>query len=428
MAVDQTRPSYYHATANDPTSYPELAEDLTVDVAVVGAGYTGLSAALELAEAGLSVAVLEAETVGWGASGRNGGQVCPDFINSMERLEKRVGREAAKAAWEIADAAPRLVAERIERYGIDCDFKWGYIHAAERPSQFEELKAHRDQCAELGYTDMTILERDAMREKVGSDLYVGGLWEGGAGHLHPLNYCKGLARAAAAAGARLFENSRAVEIDTGERSGRPSVRTPGGRVDADYLVLAGNAYLGGTVPYLNRRIMPVGSYILATEPLSENRARSLVRDDEAVVNCNFIVDYFRLSADNRMLFGGRATYSGIEPRDLGAFIRPRMQRVFPDLGDAAVDYAWGGNIGITVDRMPHVGRLGSRCYFSQGYSGHGVALSNMCGRLLAEAIRGQAERFDLLARFKHPVFPGGRFRAPLLSLGMLWYRLKDALA
>lgn len=421
---DDTR-SYYRATAHDAPAHPRLEGEVRADVAVLGAGFTGLSAALELAEAGYSVAVVEAETVGHGASGRNGGQVCTGFHHSMAQIEKEHGRDAAETAWAIADGAPKLIADRVARYGIDCDLKWGYFNAAEKKSHLEGLREMQAEWEAWGYTGSHLVDGGGVGDYVGSERYVGGLWEPGAGHLHPLNYCLGLARAAQDAGARIFEHSRAIRLETGDA---PAIHTEHGAVRADYLVLAGNAYLREVQPYLFRRLMPVGSYIVATEPLGENRAKTLLPRDDAVANCNFIVDYYRLSAERRMLFGGRATYSGLEPNDLGGFVRPRMLRVFPELEDVKIDYVWGGYIGITVDRMPHVGRIGARTYFSQGYSGHGVALSNMCGKILAEAIRGQAERFDVMAGFKHPIFPGGRFRTPLLTLGMFWYRLRDALA
>ena len=428
MAVDQTRASYYQASRNDETRHPSLAGDITADVVVVGAGYTGLSSALELAEAGYDVVVVEAETVGYGASGRNGGHVCPDYNKSMTALQKELGSELAQIAWQLGNEAPKLVGERVEKYAIDCDLKWGYLHAADKKSHIRDLTDYAAEASAWGYDGMCMLSRDDLRARVGTARYHGALEDPRGGHLHPLNFCLGLARAACAAGARIFEHSRVLKLETGERAARPQVTTADGSVTADFMVLAGNAYLQETAPFLYRRLMPVGSYIVATEPLGDNMARELIRDDDAVVTMNHIVDYYRLSGDKRMVYGGRATYSGIEPADRPGFVRPRMTNVFPQLGEARIDYAWGGNIGITVDRMPHVGRMGSRCYFSQGYSGHGLALSNLCGKLLAEAIRGQNERYDALAAVRHPIFPGGRFRTPLLSLGMMWFRLRDALA
>jgi len=416
--------SCYAATANAWERQPPLAGDHVTDVCIVGAGYTGLSAALELAERGFKVTVLEAETIGWGASGRNGGQVCTGPNGPMEKVERRLGKADARIVWDVTEAAKDLIRTRVEHFGIDCDLKWGYLHAAVKPGHLKEMDEMAAEYAAYGYGPVEILDTDAMRAQVGSERFIGGLSDPGSGHLHPLNYCLGLARAAKQAGVTLYEDSPVIGVDTGPS---PAARTAAGTVKARFLVLAGNAYLGDLVPRLARRIMPVTSYILATEPLSESRARTLIANDVAVSDLNFIVDYFRLSADRRMLFGGRASYTTLAPRDLFQFMRPRMLRVFPQLDDVRLAYCWGGKIGITVDRLPDLGRIGPATYYAQGYSGHGVALSGMCGKLIAEAIAGQTERFDVMARFKHPPFPGGKLRTPLLALGMLYYRLKDAL-
>lgn len=418
------RPSYYQASSNPRQHHPRLDGDLEVDVCVVGAGYTGLSAALELAGAGYDVAVLEAEEVGYGASGRNGGQICMGYNNSMDRIAERIGPERAKVAWEVMVGSIDLVRRRVAEHAIDCDLKWGYLHVAGKRRQFDDLKALQEEFAGWGYTGLELLDGEALQARLGADCYVGGLWEPGAGHLHPLNYCLGLADAATRAGARIFEHSPVQSVDTGDR---PAAHTAAGTVRAKHMVLAGNAYLRETVPTLYRRLMPVGSYILATEPLGDNMARELIRDDDAVCDSNFIVNYYRLSADKRLLFGGRASYSTMEPADLFSFMKPRMTAVFPQMDNVRLDYCWGGFIGITMDRMPHVGMLGKATWFAQGFSGQGVALSGMCGLLIAEAIRGQAERFDVMAAFKHPVFPGGPLRTPALMLGMLFYRLRDML-
>jgi len=416
--------SYYAATAHAWDRQPPLTGEHETDVCIVGAGYTGLSAALELAERGFKVTVLEAESVGWGASGRNGGQVCTGPNGAMETVEAKLGKDDARIVWDVTEAGKALIRDRVERYGIACDLKWGYLHAAVKPGHLREIEEMADEYDAYGYGPIDVLDRDAVRAQVGSERFIGALSDPGAGHFHPLNYCLGLARAAREAGVTIHEGAPVIAVDTGAN---PAARTAAGAVKAKFLVMAGNAYLGGLVPALQRRIMPVRSYILATEPLSENRARSLIANDVAISDLNFIVDYFRLSADRRMLFGGRASYTTLEPRDLFGFMRPRLMRVFPQLDDVRLDYCWGGKIGITTDRLPDLGRIGPATYYAQGYSGHGVALSGMCGKLIAEAIAGQAERFDVMARFKHPPFPGGKLRTPLLALGMLYYRLKDAM-
>jgi gamma-glutamylputrescine oxidase len=392
---------------------------------VIGAGYTGLSAALELAAAGYKVAVLEARTVGYGASGRNGGQICTGFSSGQPKIEAQLGKNDARKCFAIAEEAKKLIVDRIEKNNIDCDLNWGYLHCIPKPHHFDELKAWKDEWDELGYTDTQVLTKAELQSKLGTAIYHGALREGGAGHFHPLNYCLGLARAATAAGATIYENSAAVGIDAGDK---PSARTERGLVRATYMVIGGNAYLGRTVPEIQGHVMPVGSYIIATEPLGENRARSLIADGEAVANTNFIVDYFRITGDTRLLFGGRASYSTLEPPNLGAYMRPRMLAVFPRLADVKIDYAWGGYIAITYNRIPDCGRLSPNVYYAHGYSGQGVALAGIYGKLMAECIRGQAERFDLLARVKHMPFPGGALRTPMLVAAMIYFRLRDALS
>lgn len=422
-SIDAT--SYYEATALPFQAQPALEGDISTDVCVVGAGYTGLSAALELASAGYRVVVLEAEYVGYGASGRNGGQICTGFSPGQDRIVAQLGKDDARRCFALAEEAKSLIVERIARHGIDCDLKWGYLHAIPKAHQMDGLRAWKDELEALGIEGLSLLDKTALEEKLGSRVYHGALRESTAGHFHPLNYCRGLARAAVSAGAVIHENSRVVDLDTGSE---PVARTARGTVSASYMILAGNAYLGRTAKTLHGRIMPVGSYIIATEPLGENRARALIRDGEAVANTNFIVDYYRLSNDTRLLFGGRASYSTLEPSNLGAYMRPRMTAVFPQLRDAAIDFAWGGFIGITSNRIPDCGRLSSTVYYAHGYSGQGVALAGLYGKLMAEAIRGQAERFDLLARIRHLPFPGGPLRKPLLVAAMLYYRLRDALS
>jgi gamma-glutamylputrescine oxidase len=419
-----TARSYYQATAHAAPVRPALSGNITADVCIVGAGYTGLSAALALAESGYRVVVLEAETIGFGASGRNGGQICTGFSSGQAKIEAQVGKDDARKCFALAQEAKRLLTERIARHRIACDLRWGYLHAVPKASRCDELKAWKAEWDALGYDDTAILTRSELESRLGTRAYHGALREGGAGHFHPLNYALGLAGAAEAAGAVLHEHSRAIEVDTGPR---PFVRTAQGRVDASFVIVACNAYLGHLVPKLYAKMMPVTSYIITTEPLGEERARALIPNGEAVADTNFIVDYFRLTPDTRMLFGGRASYTTLEPNDLGAYMKPRMTRIFPQLASARIEHAWGGYIAITNNRIPDCGRLGPTAYYAHGYSGQGVALAGLYGLLIAEAIRGTAERFDLLARMRHLPFPGGPVRVPLLAAAMLFYRLKDAL-
>ncbi len=418
-------PSWYAATAVPAPARPALAGAITADVCVVGAGYTGCHAALELAERGYRVVVLEAERVGWGASGRNGGQICTGFAHGQEAIEAAVGKADALALFRLAEEAKALLAQRIERHAIACDLKWGYLYAAFKQRQLEDCRA---ECALLqgayDYGQVSVLEKAELKQHIDSDAYVGGLYDGGAGHLHPLNYALGLAAAAEAAGATIHEASRVTQIVPGRKV---TLRTAaGGEVKADFVILAGNAYLGDLVPAIRRTVMPVATYMTATEVLGENRAAALMPSDIAIGDCNFVLNYFRRSSDDRLLFGGGVSYTAAMPASLPAKMRRSMLKIFPQLADTQQDFTWGGNVAITQDRAPHFGRHADNILFAQGFSGQGVALTAIAGKTMAETVAGQAERFDLFARLPHRAFPGGKhLRTPTLALAMLWFRLRD---
>ena len=414
--------SWYLRTANPIPTYPPLAGEASADVAVLGAGYAGLSAALHLAERGFKVTVLEARRVGWGASGRNGGQLVTGFNPSIATLGKWVGPDDARRLWGLAEEARRLVEETITRHGIACALTRGYLFAGLKPRHMTDLETMNAEWQSLGHDGAVLLDQAEMRARVGSRSYVGGLYDPLGGHLHPLNYALGLADACRAQGVTIHEDSPVTAIDAGAE---PSLTTAKGRVRAKALVLAGNALLGRLVPGLARMIAPVGTYIAATERLGRARIRQLLRDDIAVCDMNFVLNYYRRTPDDRLLFGARVSYSGRDPADLRSQMRRSMLKTFPQLADVRFDQVWGGLVDITVNRAPHLGRIGPTSYFAQGFSGQGVTLTAIAGRVMAEAIAGQAERFDLFARIPHAPFPGGPLRTPALMLAMLWYRLRD---
>jgi gamma-glutamylputrescine oxidase len=418
-------PSWYAASAEPLPAQPALGGDIEADVCILGAGYVGLSAALDLAEAGYRVVVLEAERIGWGASGRNGGQVIFGWGCSEAKLESLLGRDDARRLFDWSLEAVDLIHERRAKHAIDCDWRDGHIHVAIKPRHVAELHAWQESLTRDYAYPLPWWDRERLRSVLDSSRYLGGLYDARSGHLHPLKYALGLGRAALAAGVRVFETSAVRRIEHGPR---PVLHTDHGRVRCDFAVLAGNALVKGVAPELDRKIMPVGTYIAATRPLGEDRARGLIGNDMAVADINWALDYFRRSADHRLLFGGRASYSGRPPRDLTAIMRRRIAGVFPQLGEVALDHVWGGLVDISRNRAPHWGRLQPNLYFAQGFSGHGVVATGLAGRLIAEAIAGQSARLDLFAKIRHAPFPGGQaLRTPLLVAAMSWYKLRDAL-
>ncbi|MCM2252270.1 MAG: FAD-binding oxidoreductase [Ramlibacter sp.] len=422
--------SYYEASVTRPRPCAPLSRPVTADVCVVGGGYAGLSTALELAERGYSVVLLEAQRVGWGASGRNGGQAIVGFGADGEcAIEKQFSAQDAKRAWDISVEGLQLLHDRMKRHAIECEFTPGYLSLAVKPRKSKALREWMDHAtATYGYP-LQWLGPAEITQWVASDRFHAAVFDARSGHLHPLKYCLGLAAAARRAGVRIHENSAAFVVERGEQ---PRVKTAQGECRCSFVVLAGNVYLGeygdDIAPEVVARIMPVGTYMIATEPMSRERADALMRGRPAASDTNFILDYFRLTADHRLLFGGADSYSGAAPRDLIGRIRASMLGVFPQLADLAILHAWGGFVDITMNKAPNFGRLGSNVYYLQGFSGHGLALAGMAGKLAAEAIAGQMERFDLFARIRHRHFPGGALmRTPALLLGMLYYRLRDAL-
>lgn len=418
--------SYYLATANGLKQRPSLLGALKADVCIIGAGYTGLSCAYHLAEAGLKVIVLEAEHAGFGASGRNGGQVIPGQRVDQIELERRYGKDHARRLAALALEAQAMVRTLISAHEIDCGVKSGHLTAAIRDSHASELRQYVEHLEQhYNYRSARYVSADEMPSLVNTGIYRGGLFDSDGMHLHPLNYATGLARAAEDAGATIFHGSRVRSVN---RAGQQRVTTEQGEVEAGFVVYACNAYLEGLNTKLEATIMPISNYVAATEPLSPDAARALIPSDAAVADTKFVLDYYRLSTDNRLVFGGGETYGARDAGDAAHFVRPCIERVFPQLRGIGIDYAWGGRLAITMPRLPHVGRLTPDTYFAQGYSGQGIAIATLCGKLIAEAIRNQSERFDVMANLRIPRLPGGMLlRKPLLQLALTWYALRDRL-
>jgi len=418
--------SYYAATADSFPRCAPLAGMARADVGVVGGGYTGLSAALHLAEGGYRVALLEAENIGFGASGRNGGQLGSGLRKDQAQLEAMLGLAHARRLWEMAELAKAEVRRRIRVHRIGCDLKPGVLHASLKRRYLPAYRRNAEHLqGKYGYDKIRFVDRDEIAAMLGTAIYRGGTLDRGAGHLHPLNYALGLARAAVANGARIYEQSRVVDYRRGKTI---RVRTAAGELHADALLLACNGYLGALEPRIAAHIMPINNFIAATAPLGRRRARGLIRDDVAVADSKFVVDYYRLSADHRLLFGGGENYTRRFPRDIRCFVRKPLHKVFPQLADVPLEYAWGGTLAVTVTRLPHFGRLEKNVFYAHGFSGQGLALATLAGKLLAEAAAGTLERFDVFATLPAPAFPGGRLlRWPGLVAGMVYYSLRDRL-
>lgn len=418
--------SWYAATANLQLDFPPLQGESVADVCVIGAGYTGLSTAIHLRKLGYSVTVLEANRVGWGASGRNGGHVGTGQRAGQDELEKWVGLDHARALWQLGLEAVDLVSELIEQHDIDCELKQGNLHVTDKPREIDGLKEEVEHLQSVyDYRDIRLVEHTELAQMTSGHGFVGGTLDSGCRHLHPLNFALGLAQAAVEAGATIHENSHVLSYSEGEQV---CVKTAGGEVRSRFLVLACNGYLDKLEPRTAGRIMPINNYMLATEPLPEALARKLIRDDTSMSDSLFVINYWKLSADNRLLFGGGESYSRRFPADIKNFVRKYMLRIYPELADTRIDYGWGGTLAITMNRMPDFGRLSSTTFYAHGFSGHGVPTATLAGKLLAEVISGSAERFDVMATVPSKQFPGGTLlRWPGLVAGMLFYSLRDRL-
>jgi gamma-glutamylputrescine oxidase len=416
--------SYYAASGLAQPPRPSLQAALDADVCVVGAGYTGLSSALHLAERGFKVVVLEAAQVGWGASGRNGGQLVHSYSRDMDVIESSHGAATAQALGGMAFEGAQIIKDRITTYGIDCHFKPGGIFAALNAKQLAHNQAHKRLWERYGNQEMELLDAAGMARATGSQRYLGGLLDRSGGHVHPLRLAQGEAQAFESLGGVIHEQSPVTRI---ERGATAVVHTATGQVRSRFVIVACNAYLGDLEPKLAQRSMPCGTQVVATEPLGD-RFPEILPTDVCVEDCNYLLDYFRLSADRRLIYGGGVIYGARDPAHVEAIIRPKLLRTYPQLADVKIEYGWTGNFLLTLNRLPQVGRLSDNIYYSQGCSGHGVTFTHLIGRVLSEALAGQATRFDAFAHLPHHPFPGGRLlRIPFTALGAVYYQLRDSL-
>ncbi|MGS0681303.1 NAD(P)/FAD-dependent oxidoreductase [Shewanella sp. 125m-7] len=424
---DQYPASYYFATAKELHKSPRLEEVLDVDVCVVGGGFSGINTAIELAQKGFSVVLLEAKRIGWGASGRNGGELIRGIGHDVSQFKHIIGSEGVKAIEQMGFEAVDIVRQRVAEHNIDCNLQMGYCDLAIRPRHMRELEEDFEHLNNIGYGhNMSLLDKSRIGEVIGSDFYQGALVDMASGHLHPLNLALGEAKVARSLGVKMYEYSAAQKIIKGDK---PKVITEHGEVNCQYLVLAGNAYLGLDLEEnIGSKVLPAGTYILATEPLTQEQCDAIIPQNMAFADLRVDLDYYHLSEDNRLLFGGLCTYSGKDPKDIEAALRPNLEKVFPQLKGVRIDYEWGGMMGIGANRLPQIGRLpdAKNIFYAQAYAGHGVNTTHMAAKLIAEAITAQAERFDIFDKVPHMTFPGGpHLRSPMLAMGMLYHRFKD---
>lgn len=418
--------SYYAASAQETRLRAPLSAEIETDVCIIGAGFSGLSSALHLAESGYRVVVLEAARVGWGASGRNGGQIVNGFSRDLIEIESRYGRAAATAIARMSLEGGDIIRQRIEKYAIDCDLKPGNVFSAFTPKQMHRLEALSENWRGHGHDGLVMLDADEIRQHAATDIYCGGLLDNHGGHLHPLNLCLGEARAIESLGGQIFENSQVQRLE--RRGEKQFVHTESGVVRAHKVVVCGNAYLGDAVPQLSNKIMPVSTQIVTTEVLGEALCRELMPAQTCIEDCNYMLDYYRVTADHRLLFGGGSTYGGAEPGDIIAKLRPHLEKTFPQLKNIGIEFAWSGNFALTMTRIPHFGQLDEQVFFIHGYSGHGVTATHLAGKLVAEAIAGEPERFERFSSLPFYPLPGGRsFRVPLSVVGSWWYIMRDKL-
>jgi gamma-glutamylputrescine oxidase len=423
MTTPEHTTSYYADSANDKNLRPSLNDNITSDICVIGAGFTGLSTAIHLAEKGFTVTVLEAKRIGFGASGRNGGQIVHSYSRDIDFIEKHYGKEVGTQMGKMAFEGGRIIRRFTDQYNIDCHLKDGGIFAACNDRQLKELESKKALWEAHGHKDLELLSADKIKEHVGSERYTGGLLDKSGGHFHPLNLALGEAAAVESMGGTIYEDSEVIRIEEGDK---PVVYTQNGSVTCDYIVVAGNAYLGGLIPKLQSKAIPCGTQVITTEVLSEVQQKQLLPKDNCVEDCNYLLDYYRLSNEGRLIYGGGVTYGAREPSKIESMIVPNMLKTFPQLKGTKVDFAWTGNFLLTLMRLPQFGRIGKNMYYAQGYSGHGLTCTHLAGKVLSEVIAGDSQRFDVFAGLPQYPFPGGRtFRVPFTAMGAFYYNLRD---
>ena len=438
--------SIYAAEIADKPKFPAPTGNLDCEIAIIGGGFTGMTAALTLAENGHDVVLIEADVIGSGGSGRNGGHVCQGWPNDFHHISRQLPADEAQLIWDAGMRAVDLLRQRVQRHKIDCDLRFGYLHAALHDRQMQELLAMRDEWQAKGYDHLTTLDnRDSLTSHIGTKAYVGALHDANSGHIQPLKYLYGLARAASAAGARVYEHAGVTALDatpdtarhdaSNKVAGNKGIGTKalslanGQKITAKFVLLCGNAYLQNIgTRKMTSRLAPVTSSVLATTPLSDNLISHILPHRAAVADCNTALNYYRIDADGRMIFGGRASYTNVNLGNVERDLKQRMVDVFPELGESETAAVWSGRIGITVNRIPHFGTAGDGVFFVQGFSGHGVALTGLAGTILANHIMGQSRLFSILSKLRHLPFPGGFLRTPALALGMSWYKMRDYLS
>lgn len=425
MSQSSHTTSYYAASANDKVQRPSLTDDISSDICIIGAGFTGMSSALHLAEQGFSVTVLEGTRIGFGASGRNGGQIVHSYSRDVDFIEKHYGKSTGQEMGKMAFEGAKVIRRFVKDYNINCDLKDGGIFAACNSKQMRELEGKKALWQSHGHQDLELLSASDVQNYIGSDRYSGALLDKSGGHFHPLNLVLGEAAAFEGLGGVIYEDSKVIDIEEGECA---VVRTSTGSVTANYVVVAGNAYLDGLVPKLQAKAMPCGTQVITTEPLTQTQQDALLPKGQCVEDCNYLLDYYRLSGDGRLIYGGGVTYGAREPDKIEALITPKMLKTFPELKGVKVDFAWTGNFLLTLMRLPQLGRIGTNIYYAQGYSGHGVTCSHLAGKVICDAIQGDAKRFDVFAGLPQYPFPGGQaLRIPYTAAGAWYYTLRDKL-